>query len=110
VFNALVQWLLLPGLNDTQCGFKLFTAAAVDRVFPLVSVAGWSFDIEALYIARGCGLRVVEIPIEWHYRQESRLRMLRDGPRMLLELVRIRRRAGGGAYGARQAPTRPPRT
>lgn len=94
MFNALVQWLLLPGLEDTQCGFKMFTARAVERVFPLVTVNGWSFDIEALYLARRQGLRIVEVPIEWHYRAESRLNVLRDGPAMFAELLRIRRRAG----------------
>ena len=95
VFNGLVQLLLLPGLNDTQCGFKMFTARAVEYVFPLVTVNGWSFDIEALYIARRRGLRIVEVPIEWHYRAESRLNVLRDGPAMFLELLRIRWRGHG---------------
>ena len=91
-FNYLVQLLLLPGLNDTQCGFKMFTASAVDRIFPNLTVGGWSFDIEALYLARRRGLRIVEVPIEWHYRAESRLSVLRDGPAMFLDLVRIRLR------------------
>lgn len=98
LFNYLVQAMLLPGLNDTQCGFKLFRASAVDRVFPRVSIDGWSFDIEALCIARTLGLRVVEVPIEWHYREESRLNVLRDGVRMFGELLYIRRRAKSGAY------------
>ncbi|HTI40040.1 MAG TPA: dolichyl-phosphate beta-glucosyltransferase [Vicinamibacterales bacterium] len=92
VFNTLVQMLLLPGLNDTQCGFKMFTARAAERVFPLVTVDGWSFDIEALYVARQQGLRIVELPIEWHYRPESRLNVLRDGPSMFFELLAIRAR------------------
>jgi len=89
-FNYLVQRLLLPGLHDTQCGFKMFTAVAVERIFRDMTVDGWSFDIEALYLARRCGLRIVEVPIEWHYRAESRLNVLRDGPAMLLDLLRIR--------------------
>jgi len=94
MFNTLVQWLLLPGLEDTQCGFKMFTARAVEQVFPFVTVEGWSFDIEALYLARRQGLRIVEVPIEWHYRPDSRLNVLRDGPAMFAELLRIRRRSG----------------
>ena len=89
-FNYLVQRLLLPGLNDTQCGFKMFTAAAVQRIFHDVTIGGWSFDIEALYLARRRGLRIVEVPIEWHYRAESRLNVLRDGPAMFVDLLRIR--------------------
>lgn len=98
LFNYFVQTALLPGLNDTQCGFKLFVAAAVERVFPHVSVDGWSFDIEALYVARASGLRIVEVPIEWHYRRESRLSVARDGIGMVRELLHIRRRAKAGAY------------
>jgi dolichyl-phosphate beta-glucosyltransferase len=92
-FNGLVQLLLLPGLNDTQCGFKMFTAQAVGCVFPRVTVDGWSFDVEALYHARQQGLRIVEVPIEWHYQAESRLNVLKDGPAMVGELLRIRRQA-----------------
>ena len=101
VFNLGVQRLMVPGINDTQCGFKMFTARAVEAIFPLVRVDGWAFDIEVLYLARVKGLRVVEVPIEWHYRRESRLSLLRDGVGMLRELLAIRARAGRGAYDTR---------
>jgi dolichyl-phosphate beta-glucosyltransferase len=97
-FNFAVQRLLVPGLNDTQCGFKMFTAAAANAIFPHVTVAGWAFDIEVMYIARRRGLAIREVPIEWHYRRESRVRMLRDGVRMFGELARLRLRAWRGAY------------
>jgi dolichyl-phosphate beta-glucosyltransferase len=97
-FNTLVRWLLVPGIQDTQCGFKMFTADAVDAVFPHVTVDGWAFDLEALVIARRKGLRIREVPIEWHYREASHLRMLRDGAGMFCELLRIRARARRGAY------------
>jgi dolichyl-phosphate beta-glucosyltransferase len=99
VFNYAVQRLMVPGINDTQCGFKLFTATAVETIFPRVTVDGWAFDIEVLTIARAWGLKVVEVPIEWHYRRASQLSLIRDGARMFLELLRIRARAWGGAYG-----------
>jgi dolichyl-phosphate beta-glucosyltransferase len=79
----------------------MFTARAVEAIFPLVQVDGWAFDIEVLYLARVKGLRVVEVPIEWHYRRESRLSLLRDGVGMLRELLAIRARAGRGAYDTR---------
>ena len=101
VFNLSVQRLMVPGINDTQCGFKMFTAQAVEAIFPFVRVDGWAFDIEVLYLARVKGLRVVEVPIEWHYRRESRLSLLRDGAGMLRELLAIRARAGRGAYDTR---------
>jgi dolichyl-phosphate beta-glucosyltransferase len=100
-FNYLVQRLAVPGIEDTQCGFKMFTAAAADAIFPLVSVEGWAFDIEALAIARAQGLTIVEVPIEWHYRRDSQVQLLRDGVGMFRELVRIRARARGGAYDRR---------
>ncbi|MGE0448951.1 MAG: dolichyl-phosphate beta-glucosyltransferase [Vicinamibacterales bacterium] len=98
LFNLGVQQLVLPGIEDSQCGFKMFTAGAVDAIFPHVSVDGWAFDVEVLAIARSRGLRIAEVPIEWHYRAESRLSMLRDGWAMLQELLRIRRRAARGDY------------
>ena len=98
VFNFAVQQLMVPGIDDTQCGFKMFTAAAAASIFPLVTVDGWAFDIEVLYIARKQGLRVVEVPIEWHYRRESQLSLARDGARMLGDLLRIRARAARGEY------------
>lgn len=98
IFNALVRLLLLPGIHDTQCGFKVFTARAAGIIFPLVTIDGWAFDIEALYIARQHGLRFVEVPIEWHYREHSQVKVLRDATAMFVELLRVRRRAAAGAY------------
>jgi dolichyl-phosphate beta-glucosyltransferase len=100
LFNRGVQWLVLPGIEDSQCGFKMFTADAVRRIFPRVTVDGWAFDVEVLAVARAQRLRVIEVPIEWHYRAESRLSMLRDGWQMLKELLRIRLRALRGHYRA----------
>lgn len=97
-FNGLVRQMLLPGIADTQCGFKMFTAHAADEIFPRVTIEGWAFDIEVLYIARLRGLRIREVPIEWHYRRESRLHLLRDGAAMFRELLRIRAQAKRGAY------------
>jgi dolichyl-phosphate beta-glucosyltransferase len=98
LFNGAVQRLALSGVNDSQCGFKMFTRDAVEAIFPLVRVDGWAFDLEVLVIARIQQLRVVEVPIEWHYRSQSRVRLLRDGAGMLRELLQIRRRARQGVY------------
>ena len=99
VFNLAVQRLMVPGIDDTQCGFKMFTARAAETIFPRVTVDGWAFDIEVLHIARARGLRIVEVPIEWHYRRESQLSLMRDGIGMFTELLRIRQRARRGEYG-----------
>ena len=98
-FNTIVRLMMIDDIQDTQCGFKMFTAEAVETIFPRVQVEGWAFDIEVLFIAKLHGLRIREVPIEWHYRADSRLRMGRDGLGMLRELAAIRRRAKNGAYG-----------
>jgi dolichyl-phosphate beta-glucosyltransferase len=98
LFNFVVQRLALPGIEDSQCGFKMFTQRAVSTIFPRVTVNGWAFDVEVLTIAREQGLRVIEVPIEWHFHQESRVSMVRDGFGMLRELLRIRARAMRGLY------------
>lgn len=97
-FNLAVRTMLVPGIQDTQCGFKMFTARAVREIFPYVTIAGWAFDIEVLYIARRRGLAVREVPIEWHFRADSRVNLFRDSAGMLGELLRIRARALRGAY------------
>lgn len=99
MFNLAVQRLVLPGIEDSQCGFKMFTAPAVEAILPHTSVEGWAFDVEMLAIARARGLRIVEVPIEWHYRSESRLSVGRDGVKMLREILAIRARAASGGYG-----------
>jgi dolichyl-phosphate beta-glucosyltransferase len=100
-FNALVRWLAVPGIADTQCGFKMFSREAALSIFPRVTTDGWAFDIEALVIARESGLRVIEVPVEWHYREQSRVSVLADPVRMTGELWRIHRRARAGLYRPR---------
>ena len=101
VFNSLVRFSTIRDIQDTQCGFKMFSAAAAETIFPRVTVEGWAFDIEVLYLARLHKLRVREIPIEWHFRADSRLRMGRDSITMLREVMRVRRRARRGDYWRR---------
>jgi dolichyl-phosphate beta-glucosyltransferase len=96
VFNFLIRQLVLGGISDTQCGFKLFTARAAASVFPRVTLDGWAFDVEALAIARALDLRIVEVPIEWHYRRESRLSIWRDAGVMLRDILRVRGRLRRG--------------
>ena len=97
-FNALVRAAALPGLMDTQCGFKLFTARAVDMIFSRTTIAGWAFDVEVLVIARARGLRIREVPIEWHYRELSRVSAGRDSLRMMRDVLRIKLNALRGLY------------
>jgi len=98
-FNLLVRLLAVPGLQDTQCGFKCFRADAAEELFRLQVLDGWTFDVEVLFLARRKGFRVVEIPIPWYYVPGSRVRLLRDSFAMLTDLLRIRWYAARGRYG-----------
>jgi dolichyl-phosphate beta-glucosyltransferase len=101
VFNAFVRRAALPTISDSQCGFKLFTARAAEAIFSKATIDGWAFDVEALVIAGLQGWRIAEVPIEWHYRSESRVSVVRDPLRMVREIWRIRGNARRGAYGSR---------
>ena len=99
-FNWLVRILLLPGLNDTQCGFKLFREDAANAIFPRLTIFGWTFDVEALFIARKLGFKIVEIPIHWHHHPHSTVKVLRDSFQMGIDLLKIRLNDLRGRYRA----------
>ncbi len=98
VFNAIVRILALPGLRDTQCGFKCFSATVADDVFRRQRLDGMAFDVEVLRIARDRGYRILEVPITWNFDPDSRVRLFRDSFRMVAELLTIRRNARRGLY------------
>lgn len=98
VFNTLIRWLVLPTLQDTQCGFKCIRADVARDIFPYQTLTGWAFDVELLYIACHRGYKVVEIPIHWYYNADSKISIFRDSLRMFLDLLLIRRNARRGLY------------
>lgn len=98
VFNTMTRIMAVPGIADTQCGFKVFSASAADALFKLQTLDGFAFDAEILFLARRRGFRVTEIGIDWHYRSESKVRPIRDGWNTLRDLVIIRYRASRGRY------------
>jgi glycosyltransferase involved in cell wall biosynthesis len=98
VFNTLIRWLVLPGLQDTQCGFKCIRADVARDIFPYQTLTGWAFDVELLYIARHHGYNLVEIPIDWYFNADSKISVLRDSLRMFLDLLLIRSNARRGLY------------
>lgn len=98
--NLLIRILILPGLQDTQCGFKCFRAAVAQDLFKHQTLNGWSFDIELLYIAYRRGYRVVEVPVDWYYRPESKVSALRDAVRMIGDIFRIHSNGRRGLYNA----------
>ena len=92
--------LAVPGLKDTQCGFKLFTAAAAQAAFSRALLDGFSFDVEALYLARRCGFHIAEVPVTWRNDAASRVGLW-SGFRAFPDLLRIRWNAWMGAYADR---------
>jgi len=97
-FNTLVRLLAVPGLQDTQCGFKCFTAEAAQALFFTQRLDGWTFDVEVLFLALKFGYRVHEVAIPWHYIRGSRVRLLRDSWQMFVDLFRIRSNWRRGVY------------
>ena len=90
-FNKMVQMLAVPGIHDTQCGFKLFTRAAAQAIFRRAQVDHFAFDVEVLYLAmRVFGYRVAETPVRWQHVEGSKVRFVRDACRMVKTVVRIR--------------------
>ncbi|MFN2582120.1 MAG: glycosyltransferase family 2 protein, partial [Candidatus Dormibacteria bacterium] len=92
-YNRLLQLLALPGLHDTQCGFKLFGADAAIRCFTPLRTMRFGFDAEVLLRARRLGYQVVEVPVRWAHREDSRVSPMRDSARTLYELFSLRLKA-----------------
>jgi dolichyl-phosphate beta-glucosyltransferase len=90
VFNRLVQLLAVSGINDTQCGFKLFTKEAARYLFEKQTVSGFGFDVEILFIASKNGYRIKEVPVKWMDSLNSRIDIWKDPFTMLTDLARIR--------------------
>jgi glycosyltransferase involved in cell wall biosynthesis len=89
VFNWVVQRAVLPGLQDTQCGFKAFRGAIGRTLFRAQRIDRFGFDVEVLRLARRSGYRIVEVPVTCEYGPSSSVRRLRDGVSMLRDLVAI---------------------
>jgi dolichyl-phosphate beta-glucosyltransferase len=98
LFNWLVQRLGIPGIRDTQCGFKLFRASVAQDLFAVSCINGYGFDLELLYIAQRRGYQIAEVPINWADQPGSKVLVLRDGFRMFCELLAVRRNDAKGLY------------
>ena len=97
--NLVIRSLALPGLQDTQCGFKCFRGEIARELFTNLTISGWSFDVEILYLARMRGCRIAEIPIPWYFNPQSKLSLVSDTIRMVSDIFKIRRNARQGVYG-----------
>ena len=94
-FNKVVQVLAAPGIEDTQCGFKLLTRHAARDIFSRCVLDGFSFDVEALFLARKLGYGIAEVPVRWAHQEgaaafATKGAYLRQGMKMLADLRQIR--------------------
>ncbi|OGC45181.1 hypothetical protein A2V49_00125 [candidate division WWE3 bacterium RBG_19FT_COMBO_34_6] len=109
VFNFLVQIIALPGIKDSQCGFKLFRNKAAKEIFRRLKIYGdeskqissgymGAFDVEVLYLAKKLGYKIKEISVTWKYVKTSRLHPLKDSIKMALDVVRVKINDLKGTY------------
>jgi glycosyltransferase involved in cell wall biosynthesis len=100
-FNFLVQLFALPGINDSQCGFKLFKNKPAKEIFSRLKIYGpkapeirdaflGAFDVEVLYLAKKLGYRIKEVPVTWTYVKTTRLNPIKDSVKMAIDVLKIR--------------------
>jgi dolichyl-phosphate beta-glucosyltransferase len=97
-FNMLVRALVIGGVKDTQCGFKLFRGDVARRLFRESLISGFSFDVEILFLAEKGGFGIKEVPVKWLNSPNSRVRIVRDSMKMFIELFKIRAYWLSGKY------------
>ena len=90
VFNVIVQVVLLPGIWDTQCGFKLFRGDIAREVFPRLTTDGFGYDPEVLYLAKQKGVRIVEVPVIWRNSAPTKVMPFRSSFDMFRHVVKVR--------------------
>jgi dolichyl-phosphate beta-glucosyltransferase len=88
--NHVIQLFALPGIQDTQCGFKLFRGDVARELFAKARVDRFAWDVEILYLAKRRGLAIAEVPVLWFNSPESKVRFVRDAVQTLWDVLRIR--------------------
>jgi len=90
IFNGLVNMLLVPGIADTQCGFKIFTNQSAQFLFERLRSERFSFDVELLLIASKAGMKIQEVPVNWHNVPDSKISLIKDSLMMFLDVIKFR--------------------
>lgn len=98
IFNFVVKTVAVPGFQDTQAGFKCFRRSVAMDVLSCQQIDGWAFDVELLFIAQKHGFKIVEVPINWYFRANSRINPLKDAVEMFREVLKIRSNNRHGLY------------
>jgi len=89
-FNFLVRRFLFVGIQDTQCGIKVLKGPVADRIFPLIQIKGFGFDLELLYLAKKMNYRVREIPVTCVHRVGSKVQVWREALKLFVNIFQIR--------------------
>jgi len=97
-YNWLVRVLAVPGVEDTQCGFKCFRGEVVPELFQKQTIDGFAFDVEILFLAHKSGMIIKEVGIDWYYRDQSKVRPIHDSVTMTRDLLKIRWQYKRGQY------------
>jgi len=88
--NRVIRLFAVPGIRDTQCGFKLFRGDVARELFGQARIDRFAYDVEVLYLARRRGYAIAEVPVLWFNSPESKVSVVRDTPRTLWDVLRIR--------------------
>ena len=91
IFNGFVRSLVLPGIRDSQCGFKCFKNEVAKKLFSEQKLDGFSFDVEVLYLARCLGYKIAEVPVMWAQAPGSKVNLMRDSFVMVGDLLKIKK-------------------
>lgn len=92
VFNKLVKLLLIKGFSDTQCGFKLFVGGVARKIARELTINGFCFDVEMLYLAKKKGYRIAEVGVVWQNSSQSKVQVIRSSLSMFIDLFKIKKR------------------
>lgn len=113
VFNFWVRLVALPGIQDSQCGFKLFKKQAAKDIFSRLQIYGsdsktikgayfGAWDVEVLYLARKLGYTIKQVPVTWVHVKTTRINPLKDSVKMALDVIKVRINDVRGRYGSAQ--------
>lgn len=91
LFNFLVHTFLIKGINDTQCGFKMFKQGIIKPLFERVQLNGFGFDLEVLYLAKRMGFKVKEVAVNWKHVDGSKINLVSDSYKMFLNIFHIKK-------------------
>ena len=89
-FRRLIKFLFKINLSDTQCGFKVFHQSYAKKIFKKMRSYRFSFDVELTVLLKKNKIKVIELPLKWVHKSGSKLSIIKDIPKMLFDLLRIK--------------------